>query len=198
MNVFMFSFFLALFHNALLLSDVGSDWALSKGLNSLLCASTLTQSPIEKILVVTSSCSDRFVLGMQEAAWAVSMIAAGTMLHKQIVFQGGAIPSLLHLLATAAFDVRKEAAYALGNVCVAPKENGKDGIEPIVQHLTVLVDRGCIPGFLALVKSPDMEAAKLGLHFLELVSVVLLSLKCFIMFSQSFFGSSSGVFSASV
>ncbi|CAM6093384.1 unnamed protein product [Calypogeia fissa] len=105
----------------------------------------------------------------KEAALTVSNIAAGTMIHKQIVFQGGTIPSLLHLLATAAFDVRKEAAYALVHVCAAPKRTGKDGVDPIVEHLTVLVDRGCIPGFLALVKSPDTEAARLGLQFLELV-----------------------------
>ncbi|KAL3690654.1 hypothetical protein R1sor_004305 [Riccia sorocarpa] len=121
------------------------------------------------IVGALARCLDMGHRNMQkEAAWAVSNIAAGSMLHKRMVFQGGAIPSLLHLLATAAFDVRKEAAYALGNVCVAPKAKGKE-VEPIVEHLTVLVDRGCIPGFLALVKSPDMEAARLGLQFLELV-----------------------------
>ncbi|KAL2623521.1 hypothetical protein R1flu_003726 [Riccia fluitans] len=121
------------------------------------------------IIGALSRCLDMGHRTMQkEAAWAVSNIAAGSTLQKRMVFQGGAIPSLLHILATAAFDVRKEAAYALGNVCVAPKAKGKE-VEPIVEHLTVLVDRGCIPGFLALVKSPDMEAARLGLQFLELV-----------------------------
>ncbi|BBN13805.1 hypothetical protein MPTK1_6g06520 [Marchantia polymorpha subsp. ruderalis] len=121
------------------------------------------------IIGALTRCLDMGHRTMQkEAAWAVSNIAAGSMLHKRMVFQGGAIPSLLHLLATAAFDVRKEAAYALGNVCVAPKAKAKE-VDPIVEHLTVLVDRGCIPGFTALVKSPDMEAARLGLQFLELV-----------------------------
>jgi len=104
----------------------------------------------------------------KEAAWAVSNIAAGSLLHKQAVFNGGPVPPLLHLLATAAFDVRKESAYALGNLCIMPREQGAEGT-PILEHLTVLVDRGCIPGFIALVKSPDLEAARLGLQFLELV-----------------------------
>ena len=82
------------------------------------------------------------------------------------------MPPLLHLLATAAFDVRKESAYGLGNLCVTPRDQGSEG-NPIVEHLTVLVDRGCIPGFIALVRSPDLEAARLGLQFLELVSLKL-------------------------
>lgn len=98
----------------------------------------------------------------------VSNLAAGSTLHKRAVFNDGAVPPLLHLLATSAFDVRKEAAYALGNLCVTPRDQGAEG-KPILEHLTVLVDRGCLMGFIALVKSPDLEAARLGLQFLELV-----------------------------
>eukprot|EP00246_Nothoceros_aenigmaticus_P002922 TRINITY_DN13849_c0_g1_i2.p1 TRINITY_DN13849_c0_g1~~TRINITY_DN13849_c0_g1_i2.p1 ORF type:complete len:548 (-),score=94.74 TRINITY_DN13849_c0_g1_i2:371-2014(-) len=101
----------------------------------------------------------------KEAAWVVSNISAGTVFHKQAVFTGGALPALLHLLATAAFDVRKEAAYAIGNMCVGPGGNS----EPILEHLTVLLERGCLPGFITLVRSPDLEAARLGLQFLDLV-----------------------------
>lgn len=104
----------------------------------------------------------------KEAAWVVSNFAAGTLAHKRAVFNEGAVPPLLHLLATSAFDVRKEAAYALGNLCVAPRDQGSQG-KPILEHLSVLVDRGCLMGFIALVKSPDLEAARLGLQFLELV-----------------------------
>ena len=101
----------------------------------------------------------------------VSNLAAGSILHKRAVFDEGAVSPLLHLLATSAFDVRKEAAYALGNLCVTPRELGAEG-KPILEHLTVLVDRGCLMGFIALVKSPDLEAARLGLQFLELVRQV--------------------------
>lgn len=101
----------------------------------------------------------------------VSNLAAGSIQHKRAVFNEGAVPPLLHLLATSAFDVRKEAAYVLGNLCVTPREQGAEG-KPILEHLTVLVDRGCLMGFIALVKSPDLEAARLGLQFLELVRKV--------------------------
>ncbi|KAH8948521.1 hypothetical protein BDL97_11G098400 [Sphagnum fallax] len=104
----------------------------------------------------------------KEAAWAVSNIAAGSILQKHTVFNGGVVPPLLHLLATAVFDVRKESAYCLGNLCVAPKESREQG-GIILEHLIALVDGGCLPGFIALVRSPDVEAARLGLQFLELV-----------------------------
>lgn len=104
----------------------------------------------------------------KEAAWAIANIAAGTLVHKQLIFSSGAVSPLLHLLATATFDIRKEVAFALGNLCVTTI--GKTGeTRPVLEHLTVFVDRGCLPGFINLVKSPDIEAARLGLQFLELV-----------------------------
>eukprot|EP01018_Ginkgo_biloba_P022329 Gb_26271 [translate_table: standard] len=107
----------------------------------------------------------------KEAAWAISNIAAGSLAHKQLIFSSGAISPLLHLLATAAFDIRKEVAFVLGNLCVVTV--GRTGeTKPILEHLTILVDRGCLPGFINLIKSPDIEAARLGLQFLELESTI--------------------------
>ncbi|KAI3831130.1 hypothetical protein MKX03_017768 [Papaver bracteatum] len=104
----------------------------------------------------------------KEAAWVLSNIAAGTLAHKQLIYSGEATPLLLHLLSAAPFDIRKEVAYALGNLCVAPVEgNGQPNI--ILDHLISLVGRGCVPGFVNLVRSADIEAARLGLQFLELV-----------------------------
>lgn len=75
----------------------------------------------------------------------------------------------MHFLLTAPFDIRKEAAYVLGNLCVAPSEgNAKPNL--ILENLVSLVGRGCLPGFIDLVRSADIEAAKLGLQFMELVS----------------------------
>lgn len=86
-----------------------------------------------------------------------------------MVFCSGIVPALLHLLATSTFDVRKEAAFALGNLAVMPAGECKVA-QPIMEHLTTLVERGCLPGFINLVKSPDLEASRVGLQFLELVS----------------------------
>ena len=118
-----------------------------------------------------------FIFSFQEAAWVISNIVAGSLQHKQLVFCSAILPALLHLLATSTFDVRKEAAYALGNLCVMPAGESKVP-HPIMDHLTILLERGCLPGFINLVKSPDVEASRLGLQFLELVNITIQSLNC--------------------
>uniref|UniRef100_M1AP89 Importin alpha-2 subunit n=2 Tax=Solanum TaxID=4107 RepID=M1AP89_SOLTU len=78
------------------------------------------------------------------------------------------MPLLLNLLSKAAFDIKKEVAYVLGNICVAPAEgSGRPNV--ILDHLVNLVHGGCLTGFLDLVRSADVEAARLGLQFIELV-----------------------------
>ncbi|GLT55780.1 hypothetical protein SLA2020_288720 [Shorea laevis] len=104
----------------------------------------------------------------KEAAWVLSNIAAGSVEHKQLIYNSEAVSLLLRLLSTAPFDIRKEVAYVLGNLCVAPTEgDGKPNL--ILEHLVSLVGRGCLPGFIDLVRSADTEAARLGLQFMELV-----------------------------
>ncbi|XP_059427766.1 importin subunit alpha-9 [Corylus avellana] len=104
----------------------------------------------------------------KEAAWALSNIAAGSVEHKQLIYNSEAVSLLLRLLSTAPFDIRKEVAYVLGNLCVAQTEgDGKPNL--IREHLVSLVGRGCLPGFIDLVRSADTEAARLGLQFMELV-----------------------------
>lgn len=103
----------------------------------------------------------------------MSNIAAGSVEHKRLIFLSEAVPLLLHLLSTAPFDIRKEIAYVLGNLCVAPSEgDGKTNL--IVEHLVPLVKGGCLSGFIDLVRTADNEAAKLGLQFMELVSRTVL------------------------
>lgn len=98
----------------------------------------------------------------------LSNIAAGSVEHKQLIYSSEAVPLLLRLLSTAPFDVRKEVAYVLGNLCVASTEgDGKSNLIP--EHLVSLVGRGCLPGFIDLVRSADTEAARVGLQFMELV-----------------------------
>jgi hypothetical protein len=111
--------------------------------------------------------SDHRVL-KKEAAWVLSNIAAGSIEQKKLIYSSEALPLLLRLLSTAPFDIRKEVAYVLGNLCVAPSE---DGGRPnlILDHLVSLVGKGCLPGFVDMVRSADVEAARLGLQFMELV-----------------------------
>ncbi|CAN1148214.1 Importin subunit alpha-9 [Linum perenne] len=104
----------------------------------------------------------------KEAAWMLSNLAAGSVEHKQLIYNSEAVPLLLSLLSTAPFDVLKEVAYVLGNLCVAATEStGKPTL--ILDHLVSLVGKGCLRGFVDLVRSADTEAAKLGLQFMELV-----------------------------
>ncbi|KAK3038411.1 hypothetical protein RJ639_030577 [Escallonia herrerae] len=104
----------------------------------------------------------------KEAAWVLSNIAAGSVEHKQLIYSSQAVPVLLRLLSAAPFDIRKEVAYVVGNLCVAPAEGaGRPSL--ILDHLISLVQRGCLPGFIDLVRSADTEAARLGLQFMELV-----------------------------
>lgn len=127
------------------------------------------QEITDKVIEVLAKClkSEHRVL-KKEAAWVLSNIAAGSVEHKQLIYSSEAVPLLLRLLSTAPFDIRKEVAYVLGNLCVAP--TGSDG-KPnlILEHLVSLVSRGCLSGFIDLVRSADIEAARLGLQFVELV-----------------------------
>ncbi|KAK9126811.1 hypothetical protein Scep_015657 [Stephania cephalantha] len=123
----------------------------------------------ERIILTLAKClkSELRVL-KKEAAWVLSNIGAGSLAHKQLIYSSEAVPLLLRLLSTAPFDIRKEVAYALGNLCVAPAD-GPGQPKVILEHLISLVHRGCLSGFVNLVRSADVEAAKLGLQFLELV-----------------------------
>lgn len=113
---------------------------------------------------------DSFTL--QEATWVLSNVAAGSLEVKRLIYSTEAVPLLLRLLATAPFDIRKEVAYVIGNLCVAPSE-GHGRSELIVDHLVSLVGKGCLHGFIDLVRSADIEAARLGIQFIELVSITL-------------------------
>ncbi|KAG2403049.1 hypothetical protein LR48_Vigan176s000400 [Vigna angularis] len=119
-----------------------------------------------EVLVKCLNCQNRVL--KKEAAWVLSNIAAGLVEHKQLIYSSEAVPLLLELLSAAPFDIRKEVAYVLGNLCVAPtKGDGKPSL--ILEHMVSLVEKGCLPGFIDLIRSADIEAARLGLQFTELV-----------------------------
>lgn len=128
----------------------------------------LVKSDLLQLLVERLATSNSLQLLIPEAAWVLSNIAAGSIEQKKLIYSSEALPLLLRLLSTAPFDIRKEVAYVLGNLCVAPSE---DGGRPnlILDHLVSLVGKGCLPGFVDMVRSADVEASRLGLQFMELV-----------------------------
>ncbi|KAH0454444.1 hypothetical protein IEQ34_016368 [Dendrobium chrysotoxum] len=135
---------------------------------------------ISAVLIVGQDITDRAISALvkclksenralkKEAAWVLSNISAGSLQHKELVFSSEAASFLLDLLSSAPFDIRKEVAFVLGNLCVSPGDGVRQP-DIIVNNLVSLVNNGCLPGFLNLVRSPDVEAARLGLQFLELV-----------------------------
>ncbi|KAL8036169.1 hypothetical protein ABFS82_12G139200 [Erythranthe guttata] len=104
----------------------------------------------------------------KESSWVLSNIAAGSIEHKKMIYSSEVVSLLVRLLSTAPFDIRKEVAYVLGNLCVAPAE-GSGRPTLITEHLISLVGKGCLAGFVDLVRSIDTEAARVGLQFIELV-----------------------------
>ncbi|GKC69044.1 importin subunit alpha-9, partial [Tanacetum coccineum] len=124
---------------------------------------------LDNIIHALSKClnSEHRVL-KKEAAWVLSNIAAGSIAHKQLIYKSEAVPLLVQLLSTSTFDIKKEVAYVVGNLCVAPAEgSGRSSL--IFDHLVAFVRSGCLRGFINLVRSADIEAARLGLQFMELV-----------------------------
>ncbi|KAK6126034.1 hypothetical protein DH2020_040148 [Rehmannia glutinosa] len=135
---------------------------------SNVATSMLAKTDLLQILVDRLASSNSLQLLIPESAWVLSNIAAGSVEHKKLIHSSEAVLLLIRLLSTAPFDIRKEVAYVLGNLCVAPSEgSGRPNL--IVEHLVSLVGRGCLGGFVDLVRSADVEAARLGLQFLELV-----------------------------
>uniref|UniRef100_A0A0D9Y3I0 Importin subunit alpha n=1 Tax=Oryza glumipatula TaxID=40148 RepID=A0A0D9Y3I0_9ORYZ len=154
------------------LSDRGISLIVLRGLGNLIAADDYM---VDSVLTVGNNIiglikclkSDNRVL-RKESSWALSNIAAGSFEHKKLIFASEATPVLIRLVTSVQFDIRREAAYTLGNLCVVPTGNCELP-KIIVEHLVAIVDGGALPGFIHLVRSADVDTAGLGLQFLELV-----------------------------
>ncbi|KAF2948502.1 hypothetical protein DAI22_01g040600 [Oryza sativa Japonica Group] len=148
-----------------------------RGLGNLIAADDYM---VDSVLTVGNNIIDQALSGLikclksdnrvlrKESSWALSNIAAGSFEHKKLIFASEATPVLIRLVTSAQFDIRREAAYTLGNLCVVPTGNCELP-KIIVEHLVAIVDGGALPGFIHLVRSADVDTAGLGLQFLELV-----------------------------
>lgn len=101
----------------------------------------------------------------KEAAWALSNIAGcPNRIGADLVIRAGAVPVLMELIQKAAFDVRKEAAFVMANLCMRGKnEADVDFLQQAVQVSKFLST------FMQFMRSPDMEAARLAIQFTEMV-----------------------------
>ncbi|KAF3567266.1 hypothetical protein DY000_02019901, partial [Brassica cretica] len=117
----------------------------------------------------------------EQCSWAIGNVAREGEDLRNVLLSQGALPPLARVKKSVAcfitlvmffrhhpFDIRKEVAYVLGNLCVESAE-GDTKPRIIQEHLVSIVSGGCLPGFINLVRSPDIEDARLGLQFIELV-----------------------------
>lgn len=87
---------------------------------------------VDSILIVGNSVTDQVLSSLikrlksdnkvlkKEVSWAMSNIAASSFEHKKRICASEATLLLMHLLRTTNFDIHREAAYTLGNLCVVP------------------------------------------------------------------------------
>jgi hypothetical protein len=106
--------------------------------------------------------------GLQrEACWVLSNVAGtpgrgGIEALKAV----GAVPTLMRLLKESPFQVRKEAAFALANICA---DGGGGTGNPDTVNWLFAADRDALRAMVSLMRSADMDAARLGLQFTEMV-----------------------------
>lgn len=92
----------------------------------------------------------------KESLWALSGLTAGTMEEAVTVANSGFIPPLCTILATEAYDIRKEAAYSILNICTRSKD-----------LLKKFPEESLMPIFVNFVQnSQDIELIHLGLKYI--------------------------------
>ncbi|KAH7624774.1 hypothetical protein Ndes2526B_g00143 [Nannochloris sp. 'desiccata'] len=113
-------------------------------------------------------CAESAEHGLQrEAAWVLANYA-GTSGRAGVdaIKKAGAVPALMSLLKHQPFHVRKEAAFALANICAGG--GGGTGDAEALNYLFG-ADLDALRAMLSLVRSADVEAARLGLQFVEML-----------------------------
>ncbi|KAG6403747.1 hypothetical protein SASPL_135976 [Salvia splendens] len=136
--------------------------------NVLVAGNEITVRVIQVMIKCLSS--EHRVL-KKESAWALSNVAAGSVEHKKLIHSSGAVSILIRLLSTSPFDIRKEVAYVLGNLSVAPSESGRpfkkmNGIcEVLISRILGLGEKG----LLMKIRTFSLELKFLGICVRELI-----------------------------
>lgn len=113
-----------------------------------------------------SACLGSEHRGIQkEACKTLSNIAAGSDRSTiEILVNSAVLDPLLSFICQAAFDIKREAAFVIANICF-------NDTSPNVDLLKFLLNKEqrLLLGFVSLMKGVDVEAVKLGLDFTQLV-----------------------------
>eukprot|EP00300_Choanocystis_sp_HF-7_P009831 c16660_g1_i2.p1 GENE.c16660_g1_i2~~c16660_g1_i2.p1 ORF type:complete len:488 (+),score=109.78 c16660_g1_i2:39-1502(+) len=124
-------------------------------------AAAVYSTPATSVGLVHSLASLRSVI-VKESCWALSNILAGSDIEIAPTLSiDGILPRLVDLLSNASFDVKRETAYCIANIC----SNGR--------HIDTVVRAGATSGFIALLHSPDPDVVHVSLSFVEMVLLLV-------------------------
>jgi hypothetical protein len=84
-------------------------------------------------------------------------ITAGSAEQIEQVLRANLVPSLVQLMRTGEFDIKKEACWALSNATSGGR----------AEHLRYLVEQGALPALCDLLSSHDAKIVKVALEAVE-------------------------------
>lgn len=93
----------------------------------------------------------------KETCWVISNVMAGTQSQIQEVLDANMVPLLLHQLASGEFTVQKDAAWAISNATTTGTPS----------QIKFLVQQGCIPPLIQLLKCADVQIVHVCLDALQ-------------------------------
>ena len=113
-------------------------------------------------------CADSAYHGLKREAAVVLANYAGTPGRDGVeaIKKACGVPALLYLLKEQPFHVRREAAFALANICAGG--GGGTGDAEALNYLFG-ADIDALRAMLSLIRSADIESARLGLQFIEML-----------------------------
>ena len=126
----------------------------------------LIQHDAGVILTCLSQCLSCDHRGIQkEACKTLSNIcAACDVCSIDIFVNSSVLDKILYLVSQSAFDIKREAAFVLANICFNSET-------PNIEFLKFLVngEHPMIPGIVSLMRGIDVDTIKLGLDFTKLI-----------------------------
>ena len=124
----------------------------------------------QALAVVCACLRSRRRLLQKDAAFLLSNLTAlrGPECVQLVKSTPNLVPALYALLNSAMFDIRKEIAYSVANICAGG--GGMDGDELALKDSTA---HGSFRAFLELIETRDPEVVRLALQFFEMALRVL-------------------------
>ena len=78
--------------------------------------------------------------------------------------QSTVLEKIIHFVGHSAFDIKREAAFILANICFAEENPNVDFLKYMMNQ-----EHQIVPGIVSLMRGVDVDAIKLGLDFSQLI-----------------------------